>query len=84
MHLADALPTTASSDSNIVLDDALSRDLVVVARLLAPPADLRGESFCEIVALMVAVINDPSNVFGLLSGRRYDPSRYCLGSINTE
>lgn len=57
MHLAEAPPATASSDSNIVLDDALSRDLVVVARLLPPPADLCGRSSCESVALMVAVIN---------------------------
>lgn len=60
MHFAEALPATASSDSNIVLDDAVLRDLVVVARLLPPAADRRGASFLELVALIVAVINAPS------------------------
>lgn len=53
MHLAEAVPATASNDSNRAPVEAPSRAIVVVARLLAPLVGRRGESFFELVALMV-------------------------------
>lgn len=52
MHLAEAVPATASNDSNSAPADAPSRAIILVAGLLPPPVDRRGESFFELVALM--------------------------------
>lgn len=55
MHSAEALPATASNDSNSTPADLRSPTMVLVARLLPPLAGCRGELLLELAAFMVSL-----------------------------
>ena len=95
MHLAEAVPATASNDSNITPVDARSRVMFavmfVVAPLLQSPAGRLGRSFVESVSLIVCLFKaSPAVQLLLIAAVRWqgsDPGRflsYWPGSIKYE